>query len=151
MANKYTKTNVNIAQLVQLYQSGMTQKEVAEEMCLTQKVVWHRLKENKIKCRKDAPRDQKAFKNNNWKGKSVCYAAFHYRLRALKGSPKKCEVCNTTDTKRTYDWANLTGRYDDPADYKRMCRSCHWKYDKKQLNFKGAIGGRREDKKQCQG
>jgi len=61
-----------------------------------------------------------------------------------------CEVCGAKDQNRSYDWANLTGKYDDPSDYKRMCRSCHWKYDKKHLNFKGAVGGRPSTKKEVQ-
>jgi hypothetical protein len=142
MANKYTKTKVDLDRIIELYKSGMTQSEVAEEMGLTQKVVWHRLRECGIRCRIAAPRNQKGILNNNWQGKSVCYAAFHYRIKALKGRPRKCDVCGTADPKRTYDWANLTGKYDDPNDYKRMCRSCHFKYDKKHLNFKGATGGR---------
>jgi hypothetical protein len=142
MANKYTKMKIDMVKLIGLYQSGMTQKEVAEEMGITQKVVCQRLQHENFKCRKAAPRNQKKYLNNNWKGDKASYAAFHYRMKALRGSPKKCEVCNTVDLKRTYDWANLTGKYDDPNDYKRMCRSCHWKYDRKHLNFKGAIGGR---------
>lgn len=53
-----------------------------------------------------------------------------------------CDVCGTEDKSKSYDWANLTGDYDNPQDFKRMCRSCHWKYDKKHLNFKGAKGGK---------
>lgn len=147
MANRYTKKEVDTARLITLYQSGMTQTEVAEEMGLSQKLVWHRLRECGVNCRKAAPRNQKGENNNNWKPGEVCYAAFHYRIKALKGKPKKCEVCNTTDPTKTYDWANLTGDYDNPEDYKRMCRSCHWKYDKKHLNFKGATAGRRAN--QC--
>ncbi len=26
-------------------------------------------------------------------------------------------------------------QYEDMSDYAPMCRSCHWKYDKKHLNF----------------
>ena len=40
----------------------------------------------------------------------------------------------TTEAKH-YDYANLTGHYEDIDDYKPMCRSCHWRYDKKHLNF----------------
>jgi hypothetical protein len=143
MANKYTKIRPDKKQLIDLYDSGMTQAEVAEEMGLTQKIVWRCLRDYGVKCRTAGPRNQKGEKNNNWKGDNVTYAAFHYRLKSLKGNPKKCEVCNTSDPNRTYDWANLTGKYNDPKDYKRMCRSCHWKYDKKFLNFKGATGGRK--------
>jgi hypothetical protein len=57
------------------------------------------------------------------------------RIEALKGRPRKCEVCGSDSQQRTYDWANLTGKYDDPSDYMRMCRSCHWKHDKKILNI----------------
>lgn len=135
MANKYTKTKLDVKRIVDLYRSGMSQKEVAEEMGITQKVVWHRLREAGVRCRVAAPRNQFVDANKNWRGNSVTYSAFHYRLRALKGKPHKCEVCGTSDQFRTYDWANLTGRYNDPSDYKRMCRSCHWKYDKKHLNF----------------
>ena len=140
--NKYTKTKIDVAKVILLYNSGMTQKEVGQEMNLSQKIIFGRLKDAGIKCRIAAPRCQTRENNKNWKGKIVTYAAFHYRLKALKGKPMLCENCGTTDLSRTYDWANMTGKYDDPNDYKRLCRSCHWKYDKKQSNFKGAVGGR---------
>lgn len=47
----------------------------------------------------------------------------------------QCEICGTTDADKSYDWANLTGKYDDPSDYKRMCRSCHAKQDRVILNI----------------
>ncbi len=143
MANKYTKLKIDINRVVSLYRSGMTQAEIANEMGVSQKVIFSRLKEIGFKCRASAPRNQKRELNNNWKGDDVTYSAFHLRLKSLHGSPKKCEVCGTTDKTKSYDWANLTGAYEDPKDYKRMCRSCHWKYDKKHLNFKGAVGGRK--------
>lgn len=136
MANKYTKLCPDMNKMKALYLGGMTQKEVAKEMGLTQKIVWRCLRDYGLKCRKAAPRNQKMNLNNNWKGKDATYTAFHYRIQALKGRPLLCEVCGTTASYKTYDWANLTGRYDDPNDYKRMCRSCHWKYDKKILNIK---------------
>src|SRR5574343_640247 len=142
MANKYTKTTPDMQQMVALYESGMTQVEVADAMNLTQKVVWRCLRDARVICRRAAPRNQKGENNNNWKPDGVTYAAFHYRMKALLGRPKMCEVCGTTEEKRTYDWANLTGKYDDPSDYKRMCRSCHWIFDQKHTNFKGAVDGR---------
>ena len=137
MANKYTKMILDIDRMKSLYLSGMTQVEVAEEMGTTQRVVFSRLKAAGVKCRVAFKRNQNGAYNSSWKGSSATYAAFHYRLYSLKGRPKKCEVCGTTDETKTYDWANLTKRYDDPNDYKRMCRSCHWKYDRKHLNLKG--------------
>ena len=58
------------------------------------------------------------------------YSKFHARVRTLRGSPHKCEVCGEDSLKKWYDWANLTGQYEDPDDYKRMCRRCHRSYDK---------------------
>ena len=143
MSNKYTKLKLDNRRIVELYQEGMTQAEVAEELSLTQKLVWMRLRDEGIVCRIAAKRNQFREDNDSWKGAEAGYAAFHRRLDALKGRPKKCDRCQTTDPTKHYDWANLTGHYDDPADYQRMCRSCHWKYDKTHKNFKGAVGGRK--------
>ena len=58
------------------------------------------------------------------------YQADHKRVRKVRGSPRQCQVCGTTNTRTIYDWANLTGKYDDVRDYKRMCRKCHQAHDK---------------------
>ena len=136
MANKYTKIKIDIERVISLYGSGMTQDEVAEELGTTQKVIWQRLKGIGYKCRVAAKRNQRGEDNDSWKGGEASYSAFHLRTQALRGKPQKCEVCGTTDPKRGYDWASMSGRYDDPYDYKRMCRSCHWKQDKKIFNIK---------------
>lgn len=49
--------------------------------------------------------------------------------------PQKCEECGTADKNKTYDWASISKKYNDPNDYKRLCRSCHWKLDKMILNI----------------
>lgn len=145
MANQYTKTKIDHARIIELYRSGMTQAEVAQEMGVTQKVIWQRLKQEGVKCRVAFKRNQLGQNNNSWKGDAVSYSAFHFRIQSLKGKPQKCEECGTNDSRKTYDWANLTGRYNDPSDYKRMCRSCHWKHDKKHLNFKGGKSNAQKD------
>lgn len=66
--------------------------------------------------------------------KAKTYGAYHYRVRKIRGTPSLCEVCGTTTAKK-FEWANLTGRYEDVNDYKRMCTSCHNKYDNKARNF----------------
>ena len=119
-----------------LYEDGMTQTEVAAALNTTQKVIWGLFKRNGYQCRKAIKRDQFGSNNSAWKGRGAGYQAFHRRLDATKGRPKKCEVCGTTEESRRYDWANLTGHYDDPGDYKRMCRSCHWKHDGTIKNIK---------------
>jgi len=64
------------------------------------------------------------------KPESDPYMRNHARVRSLRGQPKKCEICATEDPREFYEWANLSGKYDDPGDYKRMCRKCHRQYDK---------------------
>lgn len=73
---------------------------------------------------------QKKEKNSNWKGDSATnITTFHKRVEQKFGKPERCETCKTTDKNKTYDWANQTGHYEDINDYKRMCRSCHKRYD----------------------
>jgi hypothetical protein len=131
-----------IKKIIELYQSGMTQREVGETLGITQKVVFTRLRKSGVKCRKAAVRYQNGSANKNWKGSNAGYQAFHRRLDATRGRPKKCEMCGTDDPNKHYDWASMTKWYDNPEDYKRLCRSCHFKLDQVQRNFKGAIGGR---------
>lgn len=51
-----------------LYESGMTQKEIAAQLGTTQKVVWRFMKNHGIKARKTAKRNQYGEKNDYWKG-----------------------------------------------------------------------------------
>lgn len=67
--------------------------------------------------------------NVMWKGDAAGYDAMHKRVAVRRGQPSSCEICGTTDPERVYDWANLTGRFEDPDDYARMCRSCHRLHD----------------------
>jgi hypothetical protein len=109
-----------------------TTYEIAERYGLSPAEVGHILKRFGIKARigPKARRDGQRGENNPlWKGNNASYAAFHGRLKTARGLPRYCEVCGTDDLSKTYDWANLTGRYEDFDDYKRMCRSCHRKYD----------------------
>ncbi len=62
------------------------------------------------------------------------YGAYHDKVRKIRGKPSKCEVCKTTEAKR-FEWANLTGNYKDILDYKRMCTSCHNKFDGRITNI----------------
>ena len=134
--NKYTKVpSPDKDTLEKLYnEKWMTYGEIAEHFGVTIKIVQRWFKENGIKARKAYKRFQTRELNDNWKGGNACYAAFHRRLDVRFGKIKKCSVCGTNKSKH-YDWANLTGKYEDENDYKRMCRSCHWKYDKKINNI----------------
>lgn len=67
--------------------------------------------------------------NQNWKGNKVCYVAFHMRVVQVKGKPKRCEYCGVDDQNTRYEWANLTGKYQDVNDYVRLCVRCHREKD----------------------
>ena len=69
-------------------------------------------------------------KHPRWRGDSAGYFAMHDWITKHYGQPKKCEICKLNDPLRVYHWANLTGNYKrDISDWKRMCVSCHRKYD----------------------
>lgn len=119
-----------------LYSGGQTQAEIAKTLGVTQKVVFAAMRRAGISARKAAKRNQWGENNHAWKGDSASKCAFHRRLYSRFGKPAECGVCGTTDAGH-YDYANLTGRYEDIEDYLPMCRSCHWRYDDKHMNFRG--------------
>lgn len=114
---------------------GMSMVEVAKHIGVGVKVLQRLMPRHGIARRPAIIRNQRGAANANWKEKNGCYTTFHNRVRSLYGKPKKCTACGTTDQRRSYDWANISGRYDDPSDYKRLCQSCHRKLDQAHLNF----------------
>jgi len=112
-----------------LYGKGLTQDEVASAAGITQKVVWRLMRRHGIVARKAAKREQRGPRNHAWKGGAAKYAALHLRIAAIRGTPARCEACGSDDPAARYEWANITGRYDDPADYRRLCVSCHRRFD----------------------
>lgn len=119
-------------------EKGMSQVEIAAILNVTQKVIWGAMKRFGVPRRKAAKRDQQGEKNAYWGGKhgQVTYEAYHYRVIAKRGKPSACVDCGTVKKSLNYDWANITGNFADIYDYKRLCRSCHSKMDKKILNIK---------------
>ena len=111
-----------------LYLSGMTQKEISAEMMIGFKVVQRVMINHDIPRRPQAKRDQIGQANPLWKGDQAQYQALHLRVATIRGKPQKCEQCGTTEPRR-YEWANLTGNYQDVMDYRRMCIPCHRKFD----------------------
>lgn len=85
-----------------------------------------------VTCYKESLKGKPVYGNGIFKAKS--YGAYHYKVRKLRGTPSKCEVCNTTTAKK-FEWANLTGNYPDIMDYKRMCTKCHAQFDNKIENI----------------
>ncbi len=117
-----------VARIASLYVSGLTQAEVAREAGVTQKVVWRVMRRNGVQARVAAKRDQRGERNHMWRGDSAKYAALHLRVETARGKPSLCEDCGTRSATR-FEWANLTGNYADVNDYRRLCCSCHHKFD----------------------
>jgi hypothetical protein len=116
------------AQIVSLYQGGMTRVEIAATLSITEKVVCNRLRDAGVKGRRAAKRNQSGSANATWVGNAATYSALHHRVEVARGKPKKCDRCGVTKAKR-FEWANLTGNYADTSDYVRLCVSCHRRLD----------------------
>ncbi len=133
------ETRIDDNKMRELYESGMTQEEVAKELGVSRKVIFNHMRKHGVKARVAAKRNQSGPINHMWKGDNASYKAFHVRLKHEKGKAKDhgCAVCGTKDPSIWYDWANLTGKFEDMDDYLPMCRSCHRKYDKKRRKQDG--------------
>lgn len=124
------------------YAAGASQEEVAAELGLTRKVVWRLMQRHELPRRPPIKRDQHGENNSTWRGPKAKYAALHYRVEAARGKPSRCEECGTTTAKR-FEWASLTKNYADVNDYRRLCTSCHKRFDRIVLNL-GAYAVRKE-------
>ena len=115
-------------QIRELYEAGKTQAEIAEAMGVSQKVVWRFMQRRNIQSRGPFRFEQKPGEaNSNWIGDDATYAAFHARVEAIYGKPPLCAHCQATEGR--FEWANLTGHYEDVKDYIRLCLSCHRRFD----------------------
>jgi hypothetical protein len=131
------RAGVDVSRIREMYNAGHTQAEIARALDTTQKVVHGAMKRAGIPTRKATKRDQWRENNPQWKGDEASYTAFHHRVERARDKPLRCDECGTTDPEQAYDWANLTGDYGNVEDYRRMCRSCHWKYDGRVENLRG--------------
>lgn len=86
-------------------------------------------------CSKDCVRESiKGSRHHLWKGSGATYSAFHNRVERARGKPSKCDECGTEEA-NSFEWANVSGKYDDVFDYRRLCGGCHKRFDKIHLNF----------------
>lgn len=118
-----------VAKVRELYEAGHTMREVAEQVGVSVKVLQTLMPRNGIERRKAIPRDQRGPNNGGWKGDEACYSSLHLRVIRLRGQPQECSTCGKNDPSLRYEWANLTGAYEDVTDYARMCLSCHRRFD----------------------
>ncbi len=128
---------LDIERIRVLYIAGKTQSEIGAALGVSQKTIHKAMRRHMIKARRAYKRDQWGDKNHQWKGDEASKQAFHRRLYSRFGKPTRCAVCGTSDRRWHYDYANLTGNYESADDYLPMCRSCHWRFDSKHLNFQG--------------
>lgn len=146
--HKHIKPKVYPAEMVaavrELYDGGMTIREVADALGSTQKVIYRLMTNHNIPRRTPAKRHQAGPANHMWRGADAGYQALHLRVAAERGKPSHCEWCGAT--KGRFEWANLTGDYVDVLDYERLCASCHRFYDAARRRTTGrrtmpAVGG----------
>lgn len=149
MANRYTKTpHPPKEELEKLYHQGFkTQSGIAAIYNTTQRVVFRWFKDLGIQSRIAYKRNQRGENNASWKGNDATYAAYHYRVQSQRGRACKCEECGRSAAGIKYDWANMTGQYDDVNDYKELCRSCHFKKDGHRNNLPNRIAPKNINKR----
>jgi hypothetical protein len=117
-----------IEAVAKLYENGWTDHEISKRLQIGVGTVWRSRKAAGVTPRRSGKRNQSGPANSYWKGDAVTYGGAHTRVCSVRGQPKRCEECGTT-TARNFEWANLTGHFHDPDDYRRLCRSCHRRFD----------------------
>jgi hypothetical protein len=111
----------------QLYhEQGLTTPQIATALSRSQNYIWKLMRRNGIVARTNG---RLAAAPPRFQGTDAEYQAHHKRVKEQRGMPQRCETCGTDDPSVRYEWANMTGRYDDPSDYRRLCKRCHHWYD----------------------
>lgn len=118
-----------VEQVRELYENGLTQNEIASVVNSTQKVIHNLMRRHGIKTRIPFKRYQSGSANHMWKGEQASYTALHFRVQNELGKPIHCDECGTSEPNIRYEWANMTGNYTEISDYKRMCVTCHRRFD----------------------
>ena len=117
------------AVLIAAYASGMSYRKIGEVLDVPHYCIGHAMRRFGNKGRPLGPTPRRGPANYKWKGEAATYAAKHMRVRQAKGKASGCSRCGLSAPERRYDWANLTGNYDDVNDFASMCRPCHRRYD----------------------
>jgi len=122
--------NLPMDRVFEMYEEGCSMREIGKRLGVNAQTVCNYMRKEGITARRPGQAGHHFGEHHhNWKGDKASRSALHFRIDRLYGKPKKCSTCGTTDPSKIYEWANLTGKYADPLDYKRMCRSCHRTYD----------------------
>jgi len=108
----------------------MTEKAIAKYFGASRNAVHKAMNRLGIQRRSYRTRQRNGSAHQNWKGSKIGYVGGHHRVKRMRGAPTKCSECGQDDPTKVYHWANLTGEYDNPADYRRLCVSCHSNFDR---------------------
>jgi hypothetical protein len=126
-----------VAKVRELYGLGHTMSEVAAIAGTTVKVLQRLMPKHGIARRAAIPRDQTGEKNAVWRGEEAGHQAMHLRVWRARGMPSHCGTCDATAPEVKYEWANMTGHYEDINDYVRLCVPCHRKLDARRRKLLG--------------
>ena len=128
-----------VAEVKRLYwDEGMSIEEVAATLDLGSKVIRRLMENHDIPRRSKIKRNQAGANNSTWRGREASYNALHSRVERARGKPDCCEQCSADDPALRYEWAHLTGAYEDTNDYRRMCVPCHREFDAERRSIAGA-------------
>ena len=82
-----------------------------------------------IKSRFEGKKDTSNENNINWKGDNVSYSGVHKWIYRHLGRAIKCEIADSTCSKK-FEWSNMSGTYKrDLDDYRQLCGSHHRRQD----------------------
>ena len=122
-------------EIVNAYESGLSQYQVGIKFNISQSSVGRILKKQGIRSREKAKVGEEHYL---WKGENVSQKVKHTWIRKHFGSATHCENDRNHKSK-VYHWANLKDhKYTrNRLDYKMLCITCHRKMDKKKHCEKG--------------
>jgi len=89
---------------------------------------WVRTDSKRKRCRecKNKGELHYAYGKGNFTGSMQEYKKYHARVYRARGYANSC-INGCTHTR--YEWANISGNYDDINDYQQMCATCHRNFD----------------------
>ncbi len=65
------------------------------------------------------------------------YRAIHTAIKAVYGSPRKCELCKGANKSKRFEWSNKNHRYGlKKSDWWELCATCHRQWDRKKFGHK---------------
>lgn len=139
MATRGHLATLDVETFRQEYLSGMSTRELARQYGVSRPAIKAARRRHGIPLRARAQWHRHGAARHTGKGNAAGYSALHTRVHRLLGLPQCGADCGTPAPEKKYDWANLTGDFADPADYRRLCRRCHARFDGQLRLTEGAI------------